>query len=85
MSNGKSSRLKILLSRVPNDPLFLLRLLYLLSLAFLFSMYSTEPANRLTKRSIEPLPGAMFTFQLIKTVSDEKELGYDGDHSACFR
>jgi hypothetical protein len=48
-------------------------------------MYSTEAANRLTKRSIEPLPGAMFTFQLIKTVSDEKELGYDGDHSACFR
>jgi hypothetical protein len=85
MGNGRSSRLKILLSRVPNDPLFLLRLLYLLSLTFLFSMYSTEAANRLTKRSIEPLPGAMFTFQLIKTVSDEKELGYDGDHSACFR
>ena len=29
--------------------------------------------------------GATFTFQLIKAVSDETELGYDGDRSACFR
>ena len=56
-----------------------------LSLAFLFPVYSMEAAHRLAERSSEPPPRAMFTFQLIKTVSDERDLGYDGDRSACFR
>ena len=41
-----------------------------LSLAFLFPVYSMEAAHRLAKRPSEPPPGAMFTFQLIKTVSE---------------
>jgi len=40
---------------------------------------------RLTKHWSEPPPGAMFTFQMIKTVSGETELGYDGGRSVCFR
>lgn len=86
MGNGKSSRLKILLSRVPNDPLFLLRLLYFgVVSAFLFPVYSMEAAHRLAKRSSEPPPGAMFTFQLTKTASRGTEREHDGDRSACFR
>ena len=87
MGNGKSSPLKIRLSRVPNDPLFLLRCCtWALSLAFLFPVYSMEAAHHLATPPSEPPPqSAMFTFQLIKTVSDETELGYDGDRSACFR
>jgi hypothetical protein len=56
-----------------------------LSLAFLLPMYFTEAANRLAKRSSEPPPGAMFTFQLTKTASRGTEREHDGDRSACFR
>jgi hypothetical protein len=45
-------------------------------------------ANRRGSRYGYPvslMPRATFTFQLIKAISGETELGYDGDRSACFR
>ena len=57
-----------------------------LSLAFLVPVYSMEAAHHLATPPSEPPPqSAMFTFQLIKTVLDERDFGYDGDRSACFR
>ena len=85
MGNGKSSPLKIRLFRVPNDPLFLLRLPSFGVVSGFFVPMDSRGGTSPSQAPSEPPTCAMFTFQLIKTVSHGTDLGYDGDRSACFR
>jgi len=87
MGNGKSSRLKIRLSRVPDDLLFLYGLLcFGVVSGFLTShVFAWEAANRLTNHWSQPPAIATYRFESMKQFSEFATLAVASGGSAPSR